>query len=168
MPQEGAWNSQAFHLGGNTIKVPPTFPMSTRLGKLLISDPNFIFFIMAWALVPKSNKADPPFTSATRPSKDHHAKSRKLRSLLPLDPWLSTPPSRMVWLYRCVRFYQDRKECQGKNWIERFLLRNYRFNLGVLNEFLSQESPSTPPRQGEREFLPRVTHTASWCASFAN
>jgi hypothetical protein len=29
-----------------------------------------------------------------------------------------------------------------------FLLRNCRAKLGVLNEFLSQESPSTPPRAG--------------------
>ena len=28
------------------------------------------------------------------------------------------------------------------------LLRNYRFKIGVLNEFLSQELPSTPPRAG--------------------
>ena len=32
----------------------------------------------------------------------------------------------------------------------------------------SRSHPLLRPGQGEREFLPCVTHTASWCASFAN
>jgi hypothetical protein len=46
------------------------------------------------------------FTSATRLSKkSYDTKSGKLWDLPPLDPWLSVPSSRMVWLFGTIVYY---------------------------------------------------------------